>query len=84
MSSRLGTNYDLLDRVGCIQDAAPVVNATSACTSGSHLFVQNTYDTTSLGTRSTTDFPVGRLTQSIATTSYPDSTSASALKSIII
>ncbi len=71
-----GINYDLLGRTGCVQDAAPVVNATGACTSGTHPYVQNTYDTTFLGTQGTTDFPVGRLTRSIATTYYPDSTSA--------
>ena len=75
-SRTLGTNYDLLGRVGCIQDAAPTINATGACTSGSHPYVQNTYDTTVLGTQGLTDFPVGRLTQSVATTSYPDATSA--------
>ncbi len=71
-----GINYDLLGRVGCIQDATPVINATGACTSGTHPYVQNTYDTTVLGTKGTSDFPVGRLTQSVATTYYPDSTSA--------
>ncbi len=72
----IGVNYDLLGRTGCVQDAAPVINATGACTSGTHPYVQNTYDTTFLGTQGSTDFPVGRLTQSIATTYYPDSTSA--------
>jgi RHS repeat-associated protein len=72
----IGTNYDLLGRPGCVQDAAPVLNATGACTSGTHPYVQNTYDTTFLGTKGTSDFPVGRLTQSVATTYYPDSTSA--------
>ena len=72
----IGVNYDLLGRTGCVQDAAPVINASGACTSGTHPYVQNTYDTTFLGTRGTTDFPVGELTRSIATTYYPDSTSA--------
>jgi len=31
-------------------------------TSGTHPYVQNTYDTTVLGTQGLTDFPVGRLT----------------------
>jgi len=72
----IGTNYDLLGRIGCIQDAAPSINATGTCTSGSHPYVQNTYDTTVLGTQGTSDFPVGKLTQSVATTYYPDGTSA--------
>jgi RHS repeat-associated protein len=38
--------------------------------------VQNTYDTNELGTQGSTDFPVGQLTRSVATTYYPDSTSA--------
>ncbi len=78
----LGTNYDLLGRVGCIQDAVPVLNATGACTSGTHPFVQNTYDTTFLGTRGSTDFPVGELTRSVATTYYPDSTSATVTQQV--
>ena len=71
----LGYNYDLLERVGCIQDAAPTINATGACSAGNPL-VQNTYDTTELGTQGSTDFPLGHLTQSISTTYYPEGTSA--------
>ncbi|MBA2679720.1 MAG: RHS repeat protein, partial [Ktedonobacteraceae bacterium] len=67
----LGYSYDLLGRLGCLQDIAPTISATGACSSGSHPFVQNTYDTTTLGTRGSTDFPVGDLTQSVATTYYP-------------
>ncbi len=74
-SRTLGFNYDLLGRTGCEQTAAPTINATGACSAGNPL-VQNTYDTTFLGVKGTTDFPVGHLTQSIATTSYPDGTSA--------
>jgi RHS repeat-associated protein len=74
-SRTLGYNYDLLGRMTCEQTAAPVFNATGACSAGSPL-LQNTYDTTLLGTKGATDFPVGQLTQSIATTYYPDSTSA--------
>ncbi len=74
-SRTLGYNYDLLNSVGCEQTAAPTLNATGACSAGSPLLV-NTYDTTELGTTGTTDFPIGRLTQSIVTTYYPDSTSA--------
>lgn len=71
----LGYNDDLLNRVGCEQTAAPTFNTTGACSAGSALLV-NTYDTTTLGTQGTTDFPIGHLTQSVATTYYPDSTSA--------
>lgn len=71
-----GYNYDLLGRVGCVQDAAPTINATGACTSGTHPFVQNTYDTSVLGTQGSTDFPVGELTQQVATTYFPDGTQA--------
>ncbi len=74
-SRTLGYNYDLLDRMTCEQDAAPVFNATGACSAGRPL-IQNTYDTTFLGTKGATDFPVGLLTQSVATAYYPDSTSA--------
>lgn len=68
-------NYDLLGRVGCEQDLAATVNATGACSAGDPL-VQNTYDTTFLGTKGSTDFPIGHLTQSVAYTYYPDATTA--------
>src|SRR5579883_2927439 len=71
----LGTNYDLLGRIGCEQTAAPTFNTTGACSAGNPL-LQNTYDTTFLGTKGSTDFPIGNLTQSVATTYYPDGTSA--------
>ena len=66
----IGTSYDLLGRDRCIQDAAPTTDGSGACSSGSHPLVQNTYDTTTLGTAGTTDFSIGDLTQSIATTYY--------------
>jgi YD repeat-containing protein len=47
-SRTLGANYDLLGRLGCVQDAVPTINATGACTSGSHPSLQYTYDTTVL------------------------------------
>ena len=72
----IGANYDLLGRLGCVQDTLPSINATGACTTGSHPYVQNTYDTTVLGTQGQSDFPIGELTQSIATTYYPDGTTA--------
>ncbi|HVU67377.1 MAG TPA: SpvB/TcaC N-terminal domain-containing protein, partial [Ktedonobacteraceae bacterium] len=74
-SRTIGFNYDLLGRVGCEQTAAPTINWNGACSAGNPL-VQNTYDTTFLGTQGASDFPLGHLTQSVATTYYPDSTSA--------
>lgn len=74
-SRTIGFNYDLLNRPTCEQTAAPTWNSTGACSAGSPLLV-NTYDTTELGTQGATDFPIGHLTQSVATTYYPDSTSA--------
>ncbi len=68
----LGDNYDLLGRLGCEQDAAPTINATGACTSGTNPYIQNSYDTSSVNWGST-DYTVGRLAQSIATTYYPGS-----------
>jgi RHS repeat-associated protein len=72
----IGTVYDLLGRVGCVQDAAPSYSPTGICTSGANPYVQNTYDTTVLGSQGTSDFPVGRLTQSLATTRFPSSNTA--------
>ncbi|HZS77549.1 MAG TPA: RHS repeat-associated core domain-containing protein [Ktedonobacteraceae bacterium] len=69
-SRTLGVSYDLLGRPGCIQDANPTTDGSGNCSSGSHPLVQNTYDTSKLGTQGTTDFPVGQLTQSVATTYY--------------
>jgi RHS repeat-associated protein len=64
-----------------LQDAAPTINATGACTSG-HTLVQNTYDVSAPGISwPGTDYPIGRLTQSVATTYYPLSTSASVTQS---
>src|SRR5579885_1645608 len=73
----LGMSYDLLGRVGCLQDATPTTNGTGACSSGSHPLMQYTYDTSTLGTAGSTDFPIGQMTRSIATTYYPDGTSVS-------
>ncbi len=74
-SRTLGFNYDLLGRMTCEQTAAPTFNATGACSAGNPLLV-NTYDTTMFGTQGTSDFPIGHLTQSVATTYYADGTSA--------
>jgi RHS repeat-associated protein len=76
-SHTVGTSYDLLGRARCLQDAAPTVDGSGACSSGSHPLVQTTYDTSVLGVQGTTDFAVGQLTQSVATTYFPDGTSAS-------
>lgn len=70
-SRTLGYNYDLLGRAGCVGNAAPTINATGACSGGSTL-IRNTYDSTVLGTKGSTDFPVGQLTQSLFYTYYPD------------
>src|SRR5581483_6725425 len=75
-SRTIGTSYDLLGRVTCVQDTVPTNDGSGACTSGSHPFVQNTYDVSRLGTQGSSDFPVGALTQSVATTYYPDGSAA--------
>ena len=79
-SRAIGTNYDLLGRVGCVQDLAPVLDADGTCTSGSHPLIQNTYDTSKLGTSGSTDFPIGRLTKSVATTTFPKGGTATAIE----
>jgi RHS repeat-associated protein len=73
----IGTSYDLLGRVGCVQDAAPLTNGSGVCSDGSHPLVQNTYDVSTLGNAGSTDFPVGRQTRALATTYYPDGSSVS-------
>ncbi len=73
----IGYNYDLLGRLGCVNDAAsPAINASGSCTSGSNPYLQFVYDIDKLGSKGSTDFPTGRLTQSKATTYFPDGTSA--------
>ncbi|MGH2496411.1 MAG: RHS repeat-associated core domain-containing protein [Ktedonobacteraceae bacterium] len=74
-SRTIGYVYDLLGRLGCVQDAYPSSSPTGICTGGNHL-VQNTYDTNKLTVSGTTDYPKGQLTQSVALTIFPDSTSA--------
>ncbi|HVB21445.1 MAG TPA: RHS repeat-associated core domain-containing protein [Ktedonobacteraceae bacterium] len=79
----IGYNYDLLGRLGCIQDAAPTINATGTCTTGTHPYVQNTYDISAPNAQwGSTDYPVGRLTQSIATTYNPDGGAITATQNI--
>lgn len=75
-SRTIGTSYDLLGRAVCLQDAAPTTNGSGNCSSGSHPLVQNTYDTSKIGTQGSSDFSIGLMTQSVATTYYPDGTSA--------
>ncbi len=75
-SRTTGYNYDLLERLVCEQaGAVGVISWNGACSGGSTL-IQNTYDTTVLGVQGTSDYPVGLLTQSVTTTSYPDGSSA--------
>lgn len=74
-SRTIGTSYDLLGRSICVQDAVPTTDGSGNCRSGSHPLVQNTYDQSKLGSVGSSDFPIGQLTQSIATTYYPDGTS---------
>jgi YD repeat-containing protein len=81
-SRTIGANYDLLGRLVCEQaGAAGVISWNGACSGGSPL-LQNTYDTTFLGAQGTSDFPVGHLTQSVATTYYPDSSSATVTQQV--
>jgi RHS repeat-associated protein len=71
----IGYNYDLLGRPGCEQSGSATIDADGSCTSGTQPLVQNTYDSNVLGTQGTDDFPLGRLTKSVATTYYPEGTS---------
>jgi len=81
-SRTLGYSYDLLGRLGCEQTAAATANATGACSAGTPL-VQNTYDISAPGvTWVGADYPVGRLTQSVSTSIYPDSTQTSSTESV--
>jgi RHS repeat-associated protein len=69
----VGSKYDLLGRVGCVQNSVPGatdVDINGACSSGATPYVQNTYDANPSGI-SWTNYPVGKLTRSITTTTYP-------------
>jgi RHS repeat-associated protein len=71
-SRTLGSSYDLLGRLGCLQDTVPTLDVHGACTSGAHPFVQNTYDADPSGVSwSGTNYAVGHLTQSVTSTYYP-------------
>ncbi len=68
----VGYSYDLLGRIGCIQDIVPTFDAYGACTSGANPFVKNTYDADPNGiTWSGTNYTIGRLTQSFAINYFP-------------
>ena len=71
-SRTLGYSYELLGRVGCVQDATPTADVHGACTSGANPFVKNTYDADPGGVTWTgSNYPVGALTQSVAITYLP-------------
>ncbi len=72
----IGYSYDLLGRVGCVQDRLATISPTGACTSGANVSVKNFYDITELGSQGSTDFPIGQLSKSDTTTHYTDGTSA--------
>ncbi len=73
----IGYNYDLLGRLGCEQSGSATIDADGSCSSGTQPLVQNTYDSNILGTQGSDDFPLGRLTKSVATTYYPEGTTLS-------
>ncbi len=71
-SRTLGYSLDLLGRIGCVQDATVTPDPAGACTSGANPFVKNTYDSDPSGVSwGSTNYAVGQLTQSVATTYYP-------------
>lgn len=78
MREGVGYAYDLLNRLGCVQDQPSQFSTAGSCgtsSNGGHYnpYVQNTYDTSKLTISGTTDYPVGRLTQSISTTYFSGS-----------
>ncbi|HLG63995.1 MAG TPA: RHS repeat-associated core domain-containing protein [Ktedonosporobacter sp.] len=72
----LGMSYDQLGRAGCVQDAAPTTNGYGGCSSSAHPLMQYAYDVTTLGTSGSSDFSIGQMTHSVATTYYPDGSAA--------
>ena len=66
-SRTIGYNYDLLGRVGCVQDNTPTINATGACSAG-NIYVQNTYAHATSLTVWASPLPKGQLTQSLSNT----------------
>ena len=79
-SRTLGYIYDLLGRLGCVEDVYPSFSPSGACSGGTHL-VQNTYDSSKLTVTGTTDYPIGQLTQSVALTVFSDGTTATTTES---
>ncbi len=74
----VGSAYDLLNRLGCVQDEPSQFSTNGACgtsaNGGSYnAYIQNTYDTNKLTLTGTTDYPIGRLTQSVSTTYFSGS-----------
>jgi RHS repeat-associated protein len=68
----LGYSYDLLGRLGCLQNAVPTADPHGACSSGASPYVQNTYDADPSGvTWNGTNYAVGFLTQSVAYNNLP-------------
>lgn len=73
-SVTIGYSYDLMGRIGCVQDQAPPspVSPTGACSSGANPFTQYTYDVSAPGANwSGSDYPKGRLTQTYAINYFP-------------
>jgi RHS repeat-associated protein len=76
----LGASYDLLGRLGCLQNAAPTTDGSGSCSSGRNVLVQNTFDRSMLGSAGSSDFPIGQLAQSVTNTYYPDGSFAQAVQ----
>jgi YD repeat-containing protein len=81
----IGYAYDLLNRLGCLQDEPSQFSTTGACGTSANggnynAYIQNTYDTNKLTLTGTTDYPIGQLTQSVSTT-YFSSSAASVTES---
>ena len=71
-----------MGRVGCEQSGAVSSDADGSCTTPNNAIIQNTYDTTEIGTQGSTDFPIGRLTKTQATTAYPEGGSTQSTEKI--
>jgi RHS repeat-associated protein len=72
----IGTSYDLLGRVGCVQNAKlSTITGNGACDSSASPYQVNTYDADPSGV-SWSSYPVGKVTQSVSYTYYPAPDSA--------